>query len=668
MKFNRVRKWTSLLIACVIGFFAFDAAAQVGTNKIKNNYGSTVNKYECVFVDSAADSSFKEVTTSRAGGFIGVVYDTTITTGSYGNIIIAGNYATIAVTGTVTRGDYLVSSTTAGKAASGGTTDATGAFGVALQTGTNTNIAAILIAPAVFSSSTSATLSSLAVNTITVASGTTATLFNATATTVNAFGAATTIGLGASTGTLTVNNPTVVGSQTTQNLWNTVATTINFGGAAAINMSAAGKTTAVAGALTVAQTSTFTGALTGVQLNGRSLYLSNGSELITNGTFDTVTTPWLSSGSSLSIDTAHLRVTWVSGNAWAGQCVTGLTVGKRYKMTYQYIGGTAGSSYAIYIGTATSLIGTGYSAYAGVFAPAASLVTYYFTATSTNFSVAFGSYLGSAAYTDWDNISLVEIGDVSAAGTVFGAHVGCAPSSGAVSIPYGTILASGYGVGYLINSNSSGTPIALYLDADTFYFQKGGVALLTLSNAGLGTFTGGVAVNSSTGITTNQTTFPLLNTTATTINFGGAATTFNFGAATCASTLNGFTTAYDPNTSNSVTQPLKISHAGDGNWGAGASLGLYTSGAEFARIAGVNDVAAGGSMRFYVRVSGSVTEKARLYANGQFAVTQLALFALNTAPSSAADTGTLGEIRWDASYMYVCTATNTWKRAAIATW
>jgi hypothetical protein len=37
-------------------------------------------------------------------------------------------------------------------------------------------------------------------------------------------------------------------------------------------------------------------------------------------------------------------------------------------------------------------------------------------------------------------------------------------------------------------------------------------------------------------------------------------------------------------------------------------------------------------------------------------------------PASASDTGTAGEICWDASYIYVCTATNTWKRTAIATW
>jgi hypothetical protein len=37
-------------------------------------------------------------------------------------------------------------------------------------------------------------------------------------------------------------------------------------------------------------------------------------------------------------------------------------------------------------------------------------------------------------------------------------------------------------------------------------------------------------------------------------------------------------------------------------------------------------------------------------------------------PASAAAAGVAGEIRWDASYIYICTATNTWKRVAIATW
>lgn len=37
-------------------------------------------------------------------------------------------------------------------------------------------------------------------------------------------------------------------------------------------------------------------------------------------------------------------------------------------------------------------------------------------------------------------------------------------------------------------------------------------------------------------------------------------------------------------------------------------------------------------------------------------------------PASASATGTTGQIAWDADYIYICTATNTWKRVAISTW
>ena len=37
-------------------------------------------------------------------------------------------------------------------------------------------------------------------------------------------------------------------------------------------------------------------------------------------------------------------------------------------------------------------------------------------------------------------------------------------------------------------------------------------------------------------------------------------------------------------------------------------------------------------------------------------------------PVSATDSGNSGEIAWDADYIYVCTASNTWKRAALTTW
>ena len=38
------------------------------------------------------------------------------------------------------------------------------------------------------------------------------------------------------------------------------------------------------------------------------------------------------------------------------------------------------------------------------------------------------------------------------------------------------------------------------------------------------------------------------------------------------------------------------------------------------------------------------------------------------APASASATGTAGQIAYDADYLYVCTATDTWRRVAHSTW
>lgn len=40
----------------------------------------------------------------------------------------------------------------------------------------------------------------------------------------------------------------------------------------------------------------------------------------------------------------------------------------------------------------------------------------------------------------------------------------------------------------------------------------------------------------------------------------------------------------------------------------------------------------------------------------------------STTPASSSATGTTGTIAWDSGFIYVCTATNTWVRAALTTW
>ena len=40
----------------------------------------------------------------------------------------------------------------------------------------------------------------------------------------------------------------------------------------------------------------------------------------------------------------------------------------------------------------------------------------------------------------------------------------------------------------------------------------------------------------------------------------------------------------------------------------------------------------------------------------------------SNAPATASSAGSEGDIRFDSGYVYVCIATNTWKRAALTTW
>jgi len=55
-----------------------------------------------------------------------------------------------------------------------------------------------------------------------------------------------------------------------------------------------------------------------------------------------------------------------------------------------------------------------------------------------------------------------------------------------------------------------------------------------------------------------------------------------------------------------------------------------------------------------------------LQVNGNATITGLLSSPLTTKANNA--TGTAGQITWDASYIYVCTATNTWKRATLNTY
>ena len=67
-------------------------------------------------------------------------------------------------------------------------------------------------------------------------------------------------------------------------------------------------------------------------------------------------------------------------------------------------------------------------------------------------------------------------------------------------------------------------------------------------------------------------------------------------------------------------------------------------------------------------VAGNINTTGSYLINGSPAVMQTNSIQDNTPPSSATDTGTAGDVAYDSDYIYICTATNTWRRTAISTW
>lgn len=89
-------------------------------------------------------------------------------------------------------------------------------------------------------------------------------------------------------------------------------------------------------------------------------------------------------------------------------------------------------------------------------------------------------------------------------------------------------------------------------------------------------------------------------------------------------------------------------------------IALYTNNTERVRLTGDGNL-----------LVGTTTDDgvSKLQVSGETKIlSDTFIITTSKTPASAATTGTAGQIAWDADYIYVCTATDTWKRVAIATW
>ena len=76
----------------------------------------------------------------------------------------------------------------------------------------------------------------------------------------------------------------------------------------------------------------------------------------------------------------------------------------------------------------------------------------------------------------------------------------------------------------------------------------------------------------------------------------------------------------------------------------------------------------GGTSSFPALKRDSTALQVRLADDSAYSVIDAQHRLQGTAPATSGAAGTAGDIRYDADYIYVCTAASTWKRAAIATW
>jgi hypothetical protein len=315
-------------------------------------------------------------------------------------------------------------------------------------------------------------------------------VYNTVATTVNAFGAAVTLNVGANSGTLTIGNPTVVGTQTTQNLYNTTATTMNFAGAA---------TTISVGAST--GTTTFNSTAGSTAYNNGAAVFAGGVGIAGN----------LNVHGDLAID-GNLTI---RGN--------------------------------------TTTFGSNNSTFQD------SIIELHYL-NSGNLTTNDGRDIGLRMHiftTQNDNAALIRANDTGflewyGSGAIENSNVSI--GSGA---EYGTIKSGNL---QLVGSDLTGQILsATQANVNVFTANVTTAQLFTVANVTIGGSAGTMTINSPT-IAVGQTSLNFANTVATTVNAFGAATTLNLGSGTAAiATVRGrFRVDSARNSSNSLDGALRV--------------------------------------------------------------------------------------------------------------
>lgn len=272
--------------------------------------------------------------------------------------------------------------------------------------------------------------------------------------------------------------------------------------------------------------------------------------------------------------------------------------------------------------------------------------------------------------------SLVTAADYSAMRTLLGLVIGSNVQAYDADLTTWAAITPGTGVGtaLAINVGSAG---AFVTHGGALGTPSSGVAT-NLTGTAAGLTAGNVTTNANlTGHVTStgnaavlgSFTFAQLNTA---VSDADVARTDAANSFTGLQTMLGNVQVGTISSSGGAT-PLSLSLGGTYNNttngdGSKAKFKFYDDGVNFDGV-GLESVGAGFTQIAYTSHSGvdhawyvNSVEKMRLTSAGRF------ILATSVTPASAAATGVAGTIAWDTGFLYVCTATNTWKRAALSTW
>ena len=333
-------------------------------------------------------------------------------------------------------------------------------------------------------------------------------LANTTATTVSFAGAATALGMGAATGTLTIGNPTITGTN---------ATAFNMNGASPSIVTTSTGTGSVFN--TNVLTGNLFGAATAVNIGnatGATLTLRPGTVVGSNSSqdlYNTVATTMNFAGASTSLNMGAATGTMTIGMP----TITGTTA------TTFNMNGASPSIVTSSTGTA-SVFNT--NALTGNLFGTATAVNIG-NATSATITLRPGTLVGSNTTQNVYNTTATTVNAFGAATVI---NVGT--TTGTLTLNNPTVVGSQTSVNLW---NTTSTTVNAFGAATTISIGAA-TGTTTINNANT-VVTGDLAVNGG-DVTTSATTFNLLNTTATTVNFAGAATTLEIGAATGTTNIN----------------------------------------------------------------------------------------------------------------------------------